>query len=37
MRAVHVIDTVTGGAVEREPGHEKLDPKPAGKSPLIVT
>lgn len=35
VRAVHVLDTVTGGAVEREPGHEKLDPKPTGKPPLI--
>jgi len=35
VRAVHVIDTVTGGAVEREPGHEKSKPVPTGKPPLI--
>lgn len=35
VRAVHVLDTVTGGAVEREPGHEKLKPVPTGKPPLL--
>ena len=35
VRAVHVLDTVIGGAVEREPEHEKLKPIPTGKPPLI--
>ncbi len=35
VRAVHVLDTVTGSAVESEPGHARNEPKPTGKLPVI--
>ncbi|MBA2430883.1 MAG: xanthine dehydrogenase family protein molybdopterin-binding subunit [Chthoniobacterales bacterium] len=36
VRAVHVLDTVTGGAVEREPEHAKLKATPTGGKPPLI-